>query len=73
MTQARFQTHPHMRRRWKQVGRSLAFDAQDAPALRAWRRKLRRKLRELTGYNTMQRAPLRPKITEEIEFDEYVR
>jgi len=73
MTDSRFRTHPHMQRRWKQVGRTLAFDAADVPAWRTWRRALRRTLRELTGCDTMRPTPLRPKITEEVDCGDYLR
>ncbi len=70
---ARFRTHPHMQRRWKTVGRKLALSAKSPAALASWRRRLRAKLREITGYGAMQRAPLRPRITESVEFQDYTR
>ena len=70
---ARFRTHPHMQRRWKAVGRKLAFSAKSRAALASWRRRLRAKLKELTGYDTMKRAPLRPRITESVEFEDHTR
>ncbi|MDK1032459.1 MAG: alpha/beta hydrolase family protein, partial [Planctomycetia bacterium] len=68
-----YSMQPHLRRRWGKVGRKMALEAKDAPALRTWRGRLRRRLKELLGYNTMQRAPLRPKIVEEIQCDGYIR
>ena len=65
--------HAHMRRRWDAVRRRLAFDAKDVAGWRTWRSALIRKLRELTGYNTMQRAPLDPRVTDEADFGEYLR
>ena len=41
--------------------------------MRAWRRRATRKLRGLLGFGTMERAPLEPKITEELEFEDYTR
>ena len=64
---------PYLRRRYDAVGRSLAFRAKTVRQWREWRRKLRAKLKELTGYATMRRAPLKPKVTERIERDGLVR
>ncbi|MDP6380787.1 MAG: alpha/beta hydrolase family protein [Phycisphaerae bacterium] len=68
-----YSIHPHLRRRWGKVGRKMGFDAKSVPALSRWRGQLRRRLKELLGYNTMQRAPLRPKIVDEIQCDGYTR
>src|SRR5436309_2472612 len=62
-----------MRHRWDVVGRKLSFAAQNRAQWRAWRGKTAEKLRELTGYNTMRRSALKPRITEEKDFGEYVR
>ena len=70
---AAFTTHPYLRRRWDAVGRNLAFSADDEAAWKTWRRRTLRKLRSLTGYDTMQRAPLRPRITEELDLEDYTR
>jgi dienelactone hydrolase len=67
------QTLPYLRKRWKRVGRKLTFSCTTRAEWRAWRRKLLRKLRELTGYDTMVRAPLRPKVTGVEEADGYTR
>jgi len=56
--------HPHLRRRWEAVGRKLAFNARTRDEWRAWRRKTCRRLRQLIGYDTMERAPLEPRVTD---------
>jgi len=70
---APYSVHPYLRSRFDAVGRKLAFAAKDLDEWRRWRRATLRKLRALTGYDTMQRAPLRAKITEELDFPDYVR
>ena len=67
---SRFYLLPYMRKRFGAVGRKLAFTAEN---LDLWRRRLRRKLKELSGYSTMQRAPLRPRVTERVQVGEFVR
>ena len=64
-----FQTHEYQRRRFDRIGRKLAFTAETPQAWRRWRQRTIRKLRELIGYDTFQAAPLRAKITEEVEHD----
>jgi len=70
---ARFGVLSYMRKRFGAVGQKLAFAAQDLDQWRLWRRGLRRKLKELSGYATMQRAPLKPRVTERVEVGEFVR
>ena len=70
---SRFSVLPYMRRRFDAVGRKLAFTAENLDQWRLWRRRLRRKLKELSGYSTMQRAPLRPRVTERVQAGEFVR
>jgi len=64
---ASFSVLPHMCDRYDAVGRRLAFRAKTAEEWKVWRRRFRRKLKELTGYATMQAAPLRPKVTDREE------
>ena len=64
---------PYMCRRFARVGRTMSFRATTMPQWRAWRRRLRRKLKELIGYDTMQRAPLKPRTTERVEDGDLVR
>ena len=71
--QSPFSVLPHMRKRFADVERSLTFKARTLTQWRAWHRKLRRKLRELTGYATMQRGPLQPELTESVEVDDLIR
>ena len=68
-----FQTHPYMQRRWKQVGCRRGFAGATRSDFVKWRRQTLRVLQQLTGYATMQSAPLHAKITDQIEFPEYVR
>ncbi len=69
----KYQVQPHLRRRFASVARKLAFDATDEMSWIHWRHQLSGKLRELTGYDTMVRAPLSPVITEELQFEGYRR
>ena len=71
--QMTFSVHPYLQRRWKHVGRKLAFSARDRASWKAWQRRTRKKLRQLTGYDTMQKAPPKPRITDQILFEQYVR
>ncbi len=68
-----YDVHPYLRRRWAAVGRQLAFTARTRPAWKRWRTALRSRLKDLTGYNTMQKAPLRPRILAEESFPDYRR
>ncbi len=70
---AKYFTRPYLERRWETVGRKLAFKAGTVSGWRTWRRRTLDKLRELTGYDTMKKAPLEPKITEELDFGGYRR
>lgn len=68
-----YSTHPYLQARWKAVGRQLSFTARTKTEWLAWRRKALVKLKDLTGYDTMIRTPLRPRITEERDFRTYTR
>lgn len=68
-----FTTHPYLQRRYDKMERKLAFSAKTAAAWKKWRHDLRKKLKELTGYATMTKAPLKPKITERRRFLDYIR
>ncbi len=66
-------TYPHLRRRWDKLDRTLSFQATNRKEWSAWRRRLRRKLRELIGYNTFERTAPKAVITEQHDFGDYVR
>lgn len=68
-----YSTHPYLRRRWDAVERKLAFCATNNRAWKAWRAETTRTLRRLTGYNTMKKAPLNPRITEQHDCGNYIR
>ena len=63
----------HMKRRFGGVARRMGFRAETLGQWRRWRSALRRKLRAITGYSTMQRAPLKPVVTGTEEADGLVR
>jgi dienelactone hydrolase len=69
----KYQAHSYMQHRWTQVGRKLAFASTSRAEASQWRFMLTRKLKELTGYDTMLAADLEPRITEEMVFDSYTR
>lgn len=64
---------PSMHRRFGRVKRSMGLRATTPAQWRKWRKALREKLMELTGYDTMVRCPLKPKITDEVDCGEYRR
>ncbi len=68
-----YSMHPYMRSRWAKVGRKLAFAAEDEVEWRNWRRQAEAVIRNLLGYDTLLRAPLQPRITEEQQMDGYRR
>ncbi len=68
-----FSVLPHLFDRFDALPRKLAYRAKTVPEWRRWRKTLRAKLKAITGYDTMQRCPLRPRITEEVQFDGYRR
>jgi dienelactone hydrolase len=51
----------------------MAFRAESRDAWQAWRRKLSRKLKSLTGYDTMLETNPRARITEEVDLGDLVR
>ena len=67
------QAHPYMVRRLKRVGRAFAYQATSIEAHRAWRRKVIAHLKRITGYDTMEACPLKPRITESVPCDGYTR
>ncbi|MCX5659271.1 MAG: hypothetical protein NTW19_06050 [Planctomycetota bacterium] len=69
----RYMVEPYLHQRWRRVGRSLAFKATDAAGAKCWRKAAVPRLKEITGYATMLRCPLRPIITETVECDGYTR
>jgi len=62
-----------LQERWAQVGRKLAFSCDELQDVVQWRSKTVRKLKQLTGYDTMQPASPEPRTTEEKILDGYVR
>lgn len=70
---SRYTLESYFDARWHRVHRSLAVDKSGIEAYSAWREKALRTLRQLTGYDTLQSAPLEPRVTEEVVFDEYLR
>lgn len=69
----RFSSLPSVKRRWKDVGRKLKFNANSIGQWRAWRQTTQRKLRELIGYHTFERVPLRPRVTEKVDCGDHIR
>jgi len=72
-TTQRFRSHEHLAQRLTHLEPKLRFQARTPEALQQWRRKTRRKLKALTGYDTMVRTAPRPRITEEIDCGDYTR
>ena len=70
---SRFQTHPYLQHRWVQVGRKLGFDCATRADWVKWRRQTIRVLKRLTGYDSMRPAPLAARVTEQVEFPDFLR
>lgn len=68
-----FRAGPLLSRRWETVARKSGFACSTAGEAREWKAELVRKLRELIGYDRMAPAELRPRITEEVEFEDFLR
>jgi hypothetical protein len=66
-------SHRYFQKRFEQVGRKLAFQAADEQALSEWRDVTIQTLKHLTGYDTMEKSPLIPRVTEVVEFADYIR
>lgn len=72
-TRGSFQTHPYLENRYLTVGRKLAARTDTRAAWQTWHRQTVRKLKSLTGYDTMVRTPMAPRITEQTELGDIVR
>ena len=68
-----FQTHPYLRMRWENGERQSAFTATTRAERERWRRRTMRKLKQLTGYDTMLMTDPAPVVTEERAFAGYLR
>jgi dienelactone hydrolase len=71
--ESRFETLGYLQKRLAQVRRRDGFNAKSPAQLRQWQHKVRAILRQNMGMQTMRRAPLRPKITEQRRFQGYLR
>ena len=68
-----FPAHQALRARFDREARQFAVDVRDRRHFAAWRRRTRAHLRRITGVDTMQPAPLRPRVTESVPCEGYVR
>lgn len=68
-----FSLQSYMQNRWERTGRKLAFTAEDREGWSEWHDKTTKKLRKLTGYDTMVKCPPNAKVTESTEFEDYTR
>jgi hypothetical protein len=73
MNDTNFKILPYFQKRWQELERSMAFSCSDRAQLSEWRKKVTKKLRSLTGYDTFLKTDLKPNITEVFEFKEYIR
>lgn len=64
---------PYMHRRMAKFGRAMGFSAAAKPAHQRWKKGLLKRLREITGYDTMTTCPLKPEVTERVACDGYTR
>ncbi len=51
----------------------MGFRAETLPEWKLWRTRLQAKLKQLTGYNRLLPAPLKPRITETVDCGDYLR
>jgi len=63
----------NMRRHFDSMHEKLAFRANTKSEWQIWRRDLVKKLEDLTGYETMQTRSLKPKVTERVGREGYIR
>jgi dienelactone hydrolase len=62
-----------MFKRFDKVTRQMAFTGKTPAEFRAWRKRLVAHLKDITGYSTMLTCPLKPKITQSVKCDGYIR
>lgn len=72
-TSASFGVLPYFLDRYKSHSRGSAVDVSSPARYRTWRRALLKKLKCLTGYDTMTPAPPRPRVTQTVRCDGYTR
>lgn len=53
---------PHLANRFTAVARQLGYGASTPEAHRAWRRRILRQIRRVTGYDTLERTDLSPRV-----------
>jgi len=68
-----FTAEPYLIERFERHGRQMAFRASTSREARAWQKKLRAKVRERLGLDTMQSCDLQPSITERTSMAGWVR
>lgn len=68
-----FSIIPHMRERFDEVDQKLSYDVTDPKKHRAWRNKLAKKVKEITGYSTMKSCELNARVTETKKVGKLIR
>lgn len=68
-----FSVLPYLLQRHKSAARGMGLDASSPARYRTWRRTLLKRLKSLTGYDTMRPAPAKPRVTETVEREGYIR
>src|SRR5688572_19033814 len=68
-----FSVLPSLLKRFDKIERQLAYEAKDKSSHAKWRKVVLKKLHELTGFDTFEKCPLKPKITEDVQLDGYRR
>jgi dienelactone hydrolase len=64
----KFMTQPALEKRFDRIARQSGLRARNSVELRLWRTTTRKKLEDLLGMRTYRECPLRPVITEEIDY-----
>lgn len=69
----RFSVLPYLHRRMTSHGRRMGFNCKSRTAFASWKRNLITRLKEITGFNTMLKSSLQPRITETVTLKGYKR
>ncbi len=68
-----YTTTPYLENRWDEMGLKLAYKARNKREWEVWHNKAVQKLRSLLCLDAMKKAPLNPKITDEVDCGDYIR
>lgn len=64
---------PYMSNRWDTRARKMAYSATGLDSHREWKTRLIQELKLITGFDTMLKCSMRPRVTNVDTFDKYTR